>query len=251
MRPGPSRSLTYPDESFLLGAAGIAYSRWVSVTDPTIVAVRERTQRVASHRGRHRRRRKLYGHRGTGLQPGAVAGLPRTRRRTRQTGRGDRGPRGDPQPSAPARPCTTPPTSPGRRPPSPNSPQARMSIIQVRARIRAQQDPGSAAEDLAAAEAAITLLRENRDRHGYSAEDADDRPALCARSWTRRRSGTRSPRPTTGGPTSAPGRRICARTGSARTRVSTTPSSWTPVSPAPPSPCNAAAPPTARVSTSS
>ena len=31
---------------------------------------------------------------------------------------------------------------------------------------------GSAAEDLAAAEAAITLLRENRDRHGYTDEDA-------------------------------------------------------------------------------
>ena len=32
---------------------------------------------------------------------------------------------------------------------------------------------GSAAWDLAAAEAAITLLRENRDRHGYTADDAE------------------------------------------------------------------------------
>jgi hypothetical protein len=32
---------------------------------------------------------------------------------------------------------------------------------------------GSAAQDLAAAEAAITLLRENRDRHGYTADDAE------------------------------------------------------------------------------
>ena len=45
---------------------------------------------------------------------------------------------------------------------------------------------GSAAEDLAAAEAAITLLRENRDRHGYTADDAEtaralrERPGRCA-----------------------------------------------------------------------
>jgi hypothetical protein len=37
---------------------------------------------------------------------------------------------------------------------------------------------GSAAQDLAAAEAAITLLRENRDRHGYTAEDAETAQAL-------------------------------------------------------------------------
>jgi len=47
---------------------------------------------------------------------------------------------------------------------------------------------GSAAEDLAAAEAAITLLRENRDRHGYSVDDAATARALrdvldAAQAW--------------------------------------------------------------------
>ena len=40
--------------------------------------------------------------------------------------------------------------------------------------------PGSAAADLAAAEAAITLYRENRDRHGYTDDDAVTARALRA-----------------------------------------------------------------------
>ena len=78
---------------------------------------------------------------------------------------------------------------------------------------------GSAAEDLAAAEAAITLLRENRDRHGYTHEDAATARALrnvldAAQVWDEVTAA--APAPTT---SRGRWRRTCARTGSAPARV--------------------------------
>jgi hypothetical protein len=165
-----------PENSDLIGAADDAYTKWASVTDPDpapgLVELRESAQQLAaweSHTASHGSNLAVEGDAAShqpspdGLAPGTIlqwlGEAITTQLEAEATGPGSK--------------LYNPADLAG----------AAATLAELHADLAdaqrgqrpdlAQQDElGSAAGDLAAAEAAITLLRENRDRHGYTEEDA-------------------------------------------------------------------------------
>lgn|GEM_PF-6085410 len=167
----------HPDRSFLLGAAGVAYSRWVSVTDPAIVAVRERAQRVAAIENDIADAKSYLDIEDQAFSHElSLAYLELGTARERL----------DEAIAAQERSPASELSSTLYNTAYLAGAAATLAELEAsenaervdRGRARDLAEPESAAEDLAVAEAAITLLRENRDRHGYSARDAATARAL-------------------------------------------------------------------------